>query len=172
MSADKIYTMVVSTLALFLSGSLAIYTLFKDRKARTQSISDDYWLRKVVSPLAIEPLIKTMLETISAIPPDCCGPNFLPDALDAFMSKYQQDHRIQSTNLIAFGLLSPKLYDPASEAFDEVEDAVITYCNSNRNGLKTASGEPVEPKDKLAERIRTHLNSILQLVREYQSSLK
>ena len=59
-----------SFFALCVSIGGVVYTYRKDSRARKHSIEDDYWLRKVIGPIAIEPLLKGILEMIAAAPSD------------------------------------------------------------------------------------------------------
>lgn len=172
LSVDKLYPMIVSTLAFLLSGGLGIYTYKKDAKARRQSISDDYWLRKVVSPVAIEPVVKFILETVASLPEDCSHSNFSVPSVDQFLTTYQNNHLAQATNLIALGLLSADLYANASAAFDDIEDAIISFCSDNRRGLKDTSGNAGHTRTHASEAIRHKLNEMLQAVRNYQAGVK
>ncbi|MDN7995951.1 hypothetical protein [Burkholderia multivorans] len=172
LSIDKWYPMLVSTLAFLLSGGLGFYTFRKDAKVRRQSITDDYWLRKVVSPIAIEPVVKFLLESVAGLPPDCCASNYSVSDIDAYLQKYQKDHALHATNLFALGLLKTELYDDVSAHFDDVEDAIITYCAANRNAQMNATGGPAEAHAKAAETIQRKLNEMLQLVRNYQAGVK
>ncbi|MFM0088916.1 hypothetical protein PQR46_18565 [Paraburkholderia sediminicola] len=172
LSVDKLYPMIVSTLAFLLSGGLGIYTYRKDAKARRQSISDDYWLRKVVSPVAIEPVVKFILETVASLPEDCSHSAFSVPSIDQFLKTYQNNHLAQATNLIALGLLSADLYSKASAAFDDIEDAVISFCSDNRQALKDASGNAKHTRTHASEAVRHKLNEMLQDVRNYQMGVK
>ncbi|WP_430227968.1 hypothetical protein [Paraburkholderia tropica] len=172
LSVDKWYPMIVSTLALLISGCLGVYTLRKDGKARRQSISDDYWLRKVVSPVAIEPTMKFILDSAAKLPCDCGDANFSITAIDAFLTQYQTDHLAQATNLQALGLLSGDLYTQATSAFDDIEDSVISFCSDNRQQLKDSSGSASHGRGRAADMMREKLNEMLLAVRNYQIGVK
>ncbi|MGH2376583.1 MAG: hypothetical protein ACRDIC_24385 [bacterium] len=61
-------SLLVSILALLLAGLSFRYSRRKDSAARQQSIQDDFWLRKVISPAAIEPFVKFSSNVIAGLP--------------------------------------------------------------------------------------------------------
>ncbi|WP_420958076.1 hypothetical protein [Burkholderia gladioli] len=172
LSVDKWYPMVVSTLAFLVSGGLGLYTFRKDAKARQQSISDEYWLRKVVSPIAIEPVVKFLLESVSRLPADCSASNYSAGNIDEFLVQYQKDHASHATNLFALGLLKRELYENVSTHFDEVEEIIINYCATNRLKNTNQNGDPLQSRAISCKAIQLKLNEMLQLVRNYQATVK
>ena len=65
-----VIALIISSGGLLISGFGFLNTLRKDKIARIRSIEDEYWIRKVISPIALEPLIKKIIETVSNIPED------------------------------------------------------------------------------------------------------
>lgn len=59
---------LLSVVAICLTFANFAYSLRKDKRARKQSIQDDYWLRKIASPIAIEPLVKNLLGISAGLP--------------------------------------------------------------------------------------------------------
>jgi hypothetical protein len=61
-------SLVTSVLALLFTAYVFRYNLSKDARSRRQSIQDDFWLRKVVSPVSIEPLVKLTGDILANLP--------------------------------------------------------------------------------------------------------
>ena len=70
--SDKLLTALpaicISLLALGVSVWSFWYNRSKDARSRLQSIEDDYWLRKVVSPMSIEPFLKHVTQMVATLP--------------------------------------------------------------------------------------------------------
>lgn len=61
-------SLVTSVLALIFTAYVFRYNSSKDARSRRQSIQDDFWLRKVVSPVSIEPLVKLTGDILAKLP--------------------------------------------------------------------------------------------------------
>lgn len=64
-----------------------MFGLWKMISDRRLSILDEFWLRKIISPAAIEPLIKTISHLLSTVP----GPSSKPKHQQAFATKMTQE---------------------------------------------------------------------------------
>lgn len=65
--APTIPSILFSFLAVILSIWSLIYTYLKDKKSRRNSIEDDFWIRKVLSPSSIEKLLTFTTSIISEL---------------------------------------------------------------------------------------------------------
>ncbi|MFP3601575.1 hypothetical protein [Paraburkholderia sp. SIMBA_053] len=164
-----------SLLALLVSlGSAAytaVYTRRKDSKARQQSINDEYWLRKIVSPLVIEPLVKWLLETVGELPADCSEATFSRDAASAYRDTFQAQMLVHRRNLIVLKQLELPLFEKAGEHLDDIEDGVLDYCGENAMETKHADGSAAQPRGPLVAKIQENMNGILGAVQRFQNRL-
>lgn len=165
--------MIISGVALLISGGLAFYTFTKDRKARKQSISDDYWLRKVIGPIAVEPLLESLLELSAKIPPDCADASFNVRKTERFSREYSAAHGESTSKLMALAVLDEQLYRHAVGCLDDIEEAVVSYCGLNVHAANTGSvGGTAMTREELRSKILVALKSLLDKIRGYQTALK
>ncbi|REG61571.1 hypothetical protein B0G80_4424 [Paraburkholderia sp. BL6669N2] len=164
-----------SLLALLVSlGSAAytaVYTRRKDSRARQQSINDEYWLRKIVSPLVIEPLVKWLLETVGELPADCSEATFSKDAASAYRDTFQAQMLVHRRNLIVLKQLELALFEKAGEHLDDIEDGVLDYCGENALETKRADGTAAQPRGPLVAKIQENMTGILGAVQRFQNRL-
>jgi hypothetical protein len=169
---DKALAPVISTVALLLSLATLFYTRKKDSRARAQSILDDYWLRKIASPLVIEPLLKWILEgVIATIPDDCGSPDFSAELVSNYAAPHQKEKITHVHSIIALSPLDSGLYDRVLASIDAIEDAVISYCAQNRNSVVDKNGAPACPKGALIAELKVELGHILRSVLDFQVNL-
>jgi hypothetical protein len=165
--------MILSGVAIFVSACVALYTFVKDRKARKQSISDDYWLRKVIGPIAVEPLLSDLLELSAKIPVDCCDPDFNVRKTEKFSRDYSASHVSSASKLMALAVLDEQLYRNAIDCLDAIEEAVVSYCGLNVHAFNTKpSGGTAMTREQLRSQILVCLKRLLDNIRGYQTSLK
>jgi hypothetical protein len=160
---------VVAVIALLISIGGFYYSLQKDRKARLQSIEDDFWLRKVISPIALEPLIKKITETVSSIPEDRQSARFDSQACDEFGKKFQSEWNQLSCAMDALGLLNQDVLDNSRTHVSNIEDEVLLYCSNNIAGGLGASGGCIN-KSQLQENINLEMIKIMNCIKQYQLS--
>lgn len=167
--ADKLSmiapSLIVSLLALTLSGFSLYYTLKKDRRARLQSVQDDFWLRKIVSPVSIEPFFKLSSEIINTLPDSDCS----LDVINAW-------HRNHHTALLklkpefqALDLLSTRLFIAVDLELEKFEDLLAEYMKEIFEHVKNGKAQPLKTDTtaKLAN-VRHHL---LHLILTHQIDL-
>lgn len=172
---DKVLPIVFSGFALavslFFAAYTAIYTRRKDARARTQSISDEYLLRKIVSPVVVEPLIKWILEVTAAIPPDCADTEFSEAGSRAYQVIFQKAMVAHRGNLVMLEQLDGKLFAAANQRLDTIEDGVLVYCDANAGRELNPDASAKYPRAPLLTDIRTNMRAILGDVVAYQKSL-
>jgi len=154
--------------ALLLSILSFIYTRRKDARARRQSIEDEFWLRAVLGPVAIEPLVNQMLETIRTLPEDCASPQSDSTSLNDFVKRYQVTHYQLATSLHSLALLDKTLCASAIGHFDTIEDVIIEFCASNAGKHRKSNGQCAKPRAETQAFIREKLFDILRCVKSYQ----
>jgi hypothetical protein len=167
----KLASFVLSVFALVVSACVALYTLRKDRRARLHSIEDDYWLRKVIGPIAIEPLLKTFLEMIGSSPEDCGSPGFSKAAVAAYHDAYVTKLSELAANVSALTLVSPDLAAQTSTSIDSIQELMIGYCYDNESQKKTGT-RASNNRQAFQKVARDELVKMLQHIKSYQLTLK
>ncbi|WP_188569315.1 hypothetical protein [Undibacterium terreum] len=168
---DKIFSVGTGTLALIVSISLGIYTKRKDSRARKHSIEDDYWLRKVIGPIAIEPLLKTVVEMTAAVPAPFGDANFDQSKITPFLDSYKSKVLELSLGLSALSLIDQGLAKTAREGLDKIEDLLIEYCAANELGINREDDTKPGDKAMFLGQVRTEVLEILQQIKLFQSKL-
>ncbi len=167
---DKLLPAIPSVILSLAAFALAIasfrYSKGKDANARTQSIQDDYWLRKIVSPVSIEPFVLLCNEIVAKLP-DASQP---VDAVDAF---YAANH----AKLLDLrpGFLTLKLLDGTTAAnailaLEAFEDALAVYCHALKHHLAANGALPDRPA-AINELINSRLG-LLRTIQKHQKSLR
>ncbi|CAH2800798.1 MAG: hypothetical protein CBARDMAM_4257 [uncultured Caballeronia sp.] len=87
-------------------------------------------LRKIVSSVVIEPLLKWILEVTAAIPPDCVGTEFFAAESQAYQATFQKAMVTHRGNLVMLKQLDAKLFDVANQRLDLIEDGVLGLCTA------------------------------------------
>lgn len=160
---------LVSIFALIISIGGLMYGLYKDRKSRLQSIEDDYWIRKVISPIALEPLIKKITETVSAIPDDRQSQNFNKKSCKDFGIQFQSDWAPLASSVGALALLDREICKTAMDHVSNIEDEVLRYCSNNATGKIGEDGGCIS-RAALQETINAEMLKIMNCIRLYQVS--
>jgi len=154
--------LLVSIVALIVSAKSFNYSKKKDSRARTQSIIDDYWLRKVVSPVSIEPLLKLTAAFASSLPTDLD----LPDAIQKYWNDKIKEAAELNVGFLALRLIDNSLSGAVERWLEELEDVLAQYCGDLIEHLK--NGGP-KPDRKEALRSIQHVSiSIFSEIKKHQ----
>ena len=162
-------SLVMSALAFGLSIRSFFYTRAKDAKARRQSIQDDFWLRKVVSPNSIEPFVKYTTELRATLPTvgvltHIEGAQSLWSSLSTKLSELVAGFQLLD---LVDETLTPKVQDH----LDVIDDELATYCG---NFIAMLSGEPgsaVPDRSASLLKIAEAQKAIFELIHAHQSAL-
>lgn len=160
---------VISILALIISLGGLLYTLRKDKKARLQSIEDDFWIRKVISPIAMEPLIKKVTETSFIIPEDMRSGLFDKDLCNQFGTKFQSEWNQIAGTIDVLALLDKNVCIKAKNHVSNIEDEVLRYCSNNVHGKIGLDGGCINKPD-LQAYLNTEMIAIMECIKHYQLS--
>lgn len=158
-----VIAIVISVFAFIVSIGGHFYTYRKDNKSRLRSINDDFWIRKIVSPVSIEPLIKDILDIVANLPDDCSHAHVPKDAYRNFTEKYHPKIQSLACNLMSLKLLDPLIYEKSRNNLYVIEDLVLEYCGQNSLGIRTLKAET---SDKIIEAMLAILSSL----KEYQTT--
>lgn len=155
--------LVVSTLSLIATIVDKVYGLRKDKRSREQSIQDEFWLRKVLFPSAVEPAMNFMAETIATLP----AASAEGTVRLAYFSEFQGKLRDHARKLMLVATLWPNVYERLNGAFEAFEDVVADYCseavdpaNINMTSHTTATNDVSKHLSTFYSAILNHQNSI------------
>ena len=168
LALKDILAIAASGFAVLLSLISLFYSHQKDIKARRQSINDDFWIRKIISPIAIEPLIKDITEIISRLPADCKSYQWSLDSFRPYAEDFTVKKQLLTTALFAFSLLDKKLYKSAIQHLDNIEDILVEYCGSNAGKARTTAGQPKYQKSITQSSVMEELLALLEDVKNFQ----
>lgn len=160
---------IISGFALLISIGGFIYTLRKDKKSRLQSIEDDYWIRKIISPISLEPLIKKISETVSIIPEDQQSGNFDKKACNKFGIKFQSEWDQTRVSMDVLALLDKSVCKTALKHVSNIEDEVLQYCSNNVQGKIGPDGGCINKTD-LQALMNLEMIAIMNCIKQYQLS--
>lgn len=156
-----------SSLALVVSVGVVIYTYRKDSRARKHSVEDDYWLRKVVGPIAIEPLLKEILEMVSAAPSDAGSAHFSSSAVDEYHTLYLAKLSALAVQSASLQIIDKQLAAGTAIAIDQIQDLMIDYCHQNKAMHATGIIVPGHEKTKFQGAAKEQLVELLKPIRDY-----
>ena len=159
-------SLFTSITALFLSWSALKYNRTKDQRARQQSVNDDYWIRKVVSPFAIEPFLKYLISLPVGLPSSKSNPEevqFFWTSAAASFGEFTS----------AFGILEQidkTLHGNVAGLLEGMEDALSDYCGQLQQHLMDAQ-VPHPDRARTAGLLRQSGYSITQAIASYQANV-
>lgn len=136
----EILTRATAALGVLLSVASFFYTRSKDKRARRLSVEDDFWLRGIIRPHAVDPMIKLVLETTGDLPQDCMAPGWDAEALRGFSLQYQIKHQQTVAAIYSLSLLDGDLCKSVLLQLDNIEDTVVRYCALNAGNYKGKGG--------------------------------
>lgn len=160
----------VSVVALLVSLLTFYLNLKKDDRARRQSIHDEFWLRKVAFPAAMEPMLEFGAEIRNLLPLDASDPAANRKKTQKFLDKFSIDHRLMSQKLTLMQVVSDELYAELQTCFFDIEDTVVTYCHANSNGYQTEGTTHDRASTEIE--ITKSINSMMLAIRNSQESIR
>jgi hypothetical protein len=134
----------------------------KEKRERLQSIDDDYWIRSVIGPIALEPMIKDVLEIVSNLPAAFGSPGYSKEEFIPFVQGNQPKIQQHVHALHALALVDQSLCKKVLESMDAIDEGLVEYCGKNHGGASGHGQKETQGK------LRAHLTTILGLVRDYQ----
>lgn len=159
----------ISAVALLLSLSLAGYTAWKDIRARRLSINDEYWLRKVVGPIAVEPLLKSILDMIASAPEDNSSTTFNQASVDSYHQTQVKMLSLLAVNATTLQLIDANLATSVASQIDSIQDDLIDYCGAQQYQPGTAG---CISKGTFQQDARTKLISLLHSIKVAHTSIR
>jgi hypothetical protein len=155
----------ISLVALAVSVLAYRYNRSKDARARKQSIEDDFWLRKVVSPMSIEPFLKHMQQAAAALPP-ATGTTL--DAVMQFWKSQTAKFEELTTAFHTLALIDEALCRNVLSAIVPIEDEFSNYCGALCEHLGAQRPDPPD-RSAAVGRLTAHTIGVLNLVKAHQA---
>ena len=122
---DGLPTLIISVIALGVSLTTLYYNKRKDERVRQQSIEDDFWLRKVVSPLSIEPFLKHIHEIAAALP---IADGSTKQSVSDFWSAQTAKFGAFNVAFRTLDLIDVELSMKVGLELEKIEDELASYC--------------------------------------------
>lgn len=166
---DKFATpsVVLSIVAIVLSLWSLLYTKRKEARARQQSIEDDYWLRKVVSPVSIEPLLQFAAQLPLLLPSSIDEPAHAKQVGQELLQKL----RALSGSFLVTRLLSESVEPKVAAALELVEDGLASYLSALKQYMDTPQDKRGYPpsRPEAITNLSSALIKVLDPIKELQS---
>ncbi len=163
---DSLPSLVVSIIAIVLSLATLLYNRSKDGKARLQSIRDDFWIRKIVSPISIEPFLE-YTQTLAVELPSSAQTFQEVEDYWASNSKKLRDFYLSFQVL---SVVDEELVEQVLMTLENFEDVMANYCGALMDYKK--NGKRAEPnRDECIQDCQAITFKIFKLIQKPQSEV-
>lgn len=163
-------SLFMSLLAVSLSFWSFFYTRSKDAKARRQSIQDDFWLRKVISPISIEPFVKYTTDLRNALAQ--VEITSTAEDVESLWSNLSIELSQLNAGFQLLELVDETLTPKIQVYLDVIDDELATYFGKFIAARKQHDGvfEP-NSSDECLIKIDTAQKTIFRLIHSHQSAM-
>lgn len=158
-------SIVLSLVAIGLSWWTFKYNRNKDQRSRTQSIQDDFWLRKIITPISIEPLLKYNMELATSLP---VATSMTKEDVEKYWADQMEKIGELALSFRTLSLVSQELEKSVSEKMEEFEDCFVTYCGSLMSNLVSGTSANLPDKSSTTQQLTTIMISIFRLIQKHQ----
>ncbi|HZV98622.1 MAG TPA: hypothetical protein VFF74_06490 [Methylophilaceae bacterium] len=157
----------LSGLALIVSIGGMCYTFFKDKKSRLRSINDEFWIRKIISPIALEPIITELNVLASGFPEDAKLGTLRPSTYKKHIQKFQLQMLEMGLALYVLKLLDQNLYSTVKSNLSDIEDFILEYYGE---AAKKAADKPYTSisRSDVTEKVMSKVVEIMTNIKEFQ----
>lgn len=159
-------SLILSIFAIIIALKSFFYNKNKDRRSRKQSIHDDFWLRKIISPISIEPFLKFTTELRSSLPKDT---DTAQDTQQFWTSQAKKINEFCLTFYI-LDIVDSKLASNVNEKLEKFEDCFSEYCGNLIKFLLNNS--TIRPdRDECTHTLIQIVGDIIKLIQNHQDSV-
>ena len=144
----------------------------KDQRARRQSIEDEFFLRKVLYPLAIEPALEHYSEMLSSLPPDRFDASATAAAIDEFKKEFEKENSAIVAKMVTLGILGSAFLASVKLELEAIEDLISEYCFENSLGYNPASTTTTNTRSSVENQVAGSLVAIMKAIKVFQESVK
>lgn len=159
--------LAVSVLALAVSLGTLFYNRKKDTRARRQSIVDDFWLRKVIAPVSIEPFLKATTELCTTLPDSKWASN----GVQTFWKDQAEESAKLAVAFLAFNLIDQPLCGTLTTKLEEIDDVVAEYCGLLQQSLENNGVPPPPDRNVAIEAIQAVCMKVYDAVKAHQEKV-
>jgi hypothetical protein len=160
-------SIIFSLVALAISIKSFSYNKHKDKRSREQSIHDDFWIRKIISPISVEPFLKYATELSASLP---LATNTTGEQVKLYWADQATKVTQFSLSFRTFGLVDMQLDSDLEETLEKFDDCLADYCGKLRQHLAGALETPPDRGECARTLIEITL-TILKLIRAHQASV-
>lgn len=157
---------LLSVVAICLTIANFVYSLRKDRRARKQSIQDDYWFRKIASPITIEPLVKNLLGISVGLPDPTSITTETAKSLWKEQAAQVEEFR---TTVGALALLSKDLPRNLVKYIDTMSDELSEFYGQCM--LDIESGSSISNREKTKGALVDAMIQMLEMIQKDQEKV-
>lgn len=143
----------------------------KEAKARRQSINDEFWLRKVVFPLSIEPAITYYSSLKATLPPDRFTVGATPTEMSLFNDAFSKEQALLRSKNVAVTTISDPLAKAIAVQQEAIEDAIANYCGANSAGYAPLDNPGVQLRADALKQVSDALLVILEQIKKHQEAI-
>lgn len=152
--------------ALLISIVSLIHTRNNDKSTRAQSIHDDYWIRKIISPISVEPFLKYATELSASLPEKKATRAQVQD----YWTKHAPKMVEYTLSFQVLNLVDRQLGADVVQQLEQFEDRLAEYCGTL--GQYLVGGLEVPPnRDQCARDLIETTIKILKLIQKHQASV-
>ena len=159
-------SLLTSVLALFLSFYAIRYNFGKDARSRRQSIQDEFWLRKVVSPVSIEPFVRLTSDLLVNLP----DPGTPHEDCEVFARDRLAEFRALTVAFQALELLNGNLYKQVGSQLEAIEDRLAEYFG-DLDALAKDNRAPVPSRPEAIADLSALRLAVLEPIKDHQATL-
>jgi len=139
-----------------------IYRIITYIRKRRLSIGDDFWFRKILLPVCIEPLIKLVEDSVCKLKKLQAKTTNIKTVYDNYLKEFKSEKNSVISKFMVLVSKNSELYSNISCAIDEIEDIITMHC-------ALASSSLIENKvyanaDIVEQHIYLNLKIILNLL--------
>lgn len=137
----------------------AYYGFRKAKRDRRLSIEDDFWFRKILTPTTIEPMLKSFVDLLDAMPTEVAS----SDDRGEFARRVTKDIQRLQGAVQTLSLLDESLPNKVSLQLQACEDLLVEYA------APPLEGEVKNPgRRETQRRVWEHVNGALRILQQHQ----
>lgn len=134
-----------------------VFGIFKMKRDRKLSIEDEFWLRKIIIPTAVEPFLKAVVKLLEDLPSDQTS----KDQLGIFAFRVTKELQLHGAAIQTLALLDTDLPQMVLERISECEDLLTEHCQKLTNKEISNSAE-------LRDAVWASITNVFIPIREWQ----
>ena len=148
---------VVGALGFVIAVGNFLFGMHKVRRDRRLSIEDDFWFRKIITPTAIEPMLRAFVDLLDDLP----GENTKEDERRTFSVKVTKDVQRLQSSAQALALLHESLPGKVSDHLRACEDLLVEFAG-------TPIGIALPDHAAVRAQVWQSVNAVMRLLQEAQ----